>query len=187
MRIFSSIVLLAFLLSSCGTPVNNDGKTNADPAAKRDSMLKLIKGDEDRIAASAKNAMLSPELASQAVNHYTLFAREFPKDSNAAMYMFKAADIYASAMHKYDQAIELLQKIISDHPGFRKMPVCYFELGVIYDDYLNDDAKAKEYYEDFLKKYPDHPLAPQVKSLISYLGKSNEELMKEFEKKNEGK
>jgi TolA-binding protein len=175
------------MLSACGTPVNTDGKGKSDPNARRDSMQKLIKNDEDMIAANAKNAMLSPELASQAVNHYTLFARDFPKDSNAAIYMFKAADIYASAMHKYDQAIALLEKIITDHPDFRKMPVCYFEMGVIYDDYLNDDAKAKEYYESFLQKYPDHPLAPQVKSLISYLGKSNEELMKEFEKKNEGK
>jgi TolA-binding protein len=175
------ILSAAALLQACGG--KNGAETSTADAAK-DSLLLRIHGVETAINTNMKAAILDPHLASQAVQYYTEFAKAYPKDTNAPMFLFRASDIECNAMHQYDQALGMLNTIISDYPQFRKLPICYFQVGVIYDDNLNDDQKAKEAYEKFLANYPNHPLAPQVKALISYLGKSNEELLKEFEQKN---
>jgi hypothetical protein len=38
-----------------------------------------------------------------------------------------------------------------------------------------------------IEKYPDHPLSADAKQLISFFGKSDEEIIKEFESKNKVK
>jgi tetratricopeptide (TPR) repeat protein len=180
--IFASIILSAFLFACGNSTKKADEK---DPVkTKHDSLLRIIDSNEARINSSKNAGALDMMLATQTVNAYQVFVKDFPADTSAALYIFRSADIYSSAMHQYEASVGCLEKLIRDYPSFKKLPLCYFELGVIYDDNLNDDAKAKKYYEEFLKKYPDHKLAPQVQALISYLGKSNEDLLKEFEKKN---
>ena len=41
---------------------------------------------------------------------------------------------------------------------------------------INDEKSAKVEYQQFLKKFPNHELAPSVKFEIDYLGKSIEEI-----------
>jgi tetratricopeptide (TPR) repeat protein len=187
MKQFFCFLTGAIILFSCGTPGDKttiDGSVSNKDQGKRDSMLLKIHAIETTINTNMKAAILDPHLASEAVQYYTQFASVFPQDSNSAMFLFRASDIECNAMHLYDQALAHLQQITEKHPEFRKLPVVYFQIGVIYDDNLNDDVKAKVAYEKFLEKFPDHPLASQVKALIGYLGKTNEELLKEFEKKN---
>lgn len=181
------VLIIAVMLFACGQDKQQDTAKASDAASRHDSLLNAIHNTEEAIRNNMKVAVLDPRLAGDAVNGYTLFARAFPHDTNSAMFLFRAADIYANAMKQYDQSLATLEKITLEYPEFRKLPLCYFQMAVIYDDNLNDDAKAKIYYERFLEKFPNHPLVPQVKSLISYLGKSNEELLKEFEKKNNKK
>ena len=52
------------------------------------------------------------------------------------------------------------------------------------DNFLNDDAKAKIIYEEVIAKYPNLSYANDAKAAINNLGKTDEELIKEFEKKN---
>ena len=179
---FHLIALLSLLVSACGQGSTDTGK---DPGAKKhDSLLTVIDSNERSIRKNMRTAVLDPSLAARSVMAYSQFAQSYPSDSNAPMFLFKAADISGSSMKQYDQSASMLEKIIRDYPSFRKLPACYFQLGLIYDDYLNDDAKAKQYYEQFIAKYPSSPMVPQVQALISYLGKTNDELIKDFEKKN---
>lgn len=179
---FQVIALLSLIVSACGS---NDTDTGKDPAAKKhDSLLTVIDSNEKSIQKNMRSAVLDPSLAARSVSAYSQFAQSYPSDSNAPMFLFKAADISGSAMKQYDQSVSMLEKIIRDYPSFHKLPACYFQLGLIYDDYLNDDAKAKKYYEEFIQKFPSNPMVPQVQALISYLGKTNDELIKDFEKKN---
>ena len=178
---FFSIIMLS--LSSCSSDQSGPDKINKTDNA-HDSILKIIRETEASIQNNMKNSILDPALASMAVKNYMLYSEKFPDDTATAMFLFKASDVYSSAMHQYDQSTVILDRIISKYPSFRKLPICYFQMGVLYDDYLNDDKKAKEWYEKFIAKFPSHQLVPQVKTLITYLGRSNDDLLKEFEKKN---
>lgn len=57
----------------------------------------------------------------------------------------------------------------------------------IYENQLHGAEKAKKLYEEFMKKYPDHELAKDVKFSLDHIGKSDEELIKEFEAKQKAK
>ena len=52
------------------------------------------------------------------------------------------------------------------------------------DNYLNDDEQAKTIYEEVIAKYPTSTYANDAKAAIKNLGKTDEELIKEFKKKN---
>jgi len=49
---------------------------------------------------------------------------------------------------------------------------------------FKNNGKAKELYELFLEKYPEHDFADDAQFSLQYLGKSPEELMMEFEAQN---
>jgi hypothetical protein len=51
-----------------------------------------------------------------------------------------------------------------------------------YENTLGNIGKANELYNKFLYKYPDHELADDARAAIKFLGKSAEEMVREFEK-----
>jgi isocitrate lyase len=59
-----------------------------------------------------------------------------------------------------------------------------FLQGFISENGLKDTAAARKFYENFLKQYPNHKLASDVKISLNNMGKTPDELIREFEKKN---
>ena len=55
--------------------------------------------------------------------------------------------------------------------------------GYVYENEIGDLNAAKKIYEDFIAKYPDDEFADDAAVSIKNLGKSPEELIKEFEEK----
>ena len=103
-----------------------------------------------------------------------------PDDSLAPEYLYSAAEL-ANGLLQRTRAIELFAKNNQQYPLSKKAPVCLFFQGFIYETQLNDLPKAKELYSEFLQKFPDHQLTKDVKFSLDNLGKSPEELIKQFE------
>jgi N-acetylmuramoyl-L-alanine amidase len=61
---------------------------------------------------------------------------------------------------------EFLRK---EYPGSKYRAEALFTIGQIYKDDLNDDAKARETFQDYLKHYPHSPLADDAKQAIKEL------------------
>lgn len=112
------------------------------------------------------------------------FAEAFPKDTLSAVYLFKAAGV-AQGLGHYGDAIQLAGRVWREYPGFSRSPDAMFLQGFIYDSDLGDTLNARKYYEQFLTKYPEHPLAANASQLLSVLGKDPEALIREFEKNRE--
>jgi hypothetical protein len=53
-----------------------------------------------------------------------------------------------------------------------------------YENVIGNIAKASEYYNKFIAKYPEHDLADDAQAALKYLGKTPEEMVREFEKMN---
>jgi TolA-binding protein len=77
----------------------------------------------------------------------------------------------------------LYSKIADGLPQHKKAPTALFMIGFVQENDLGDISKAKTTYESFLQKYPNDPdFADDAQNAIKMLGKSPDDIIKEFEK-----
>lgn len=170
MKLLNRIVLFLFALvvfAGCGP--------NKEKTSEKISSL------EKQIFSSA-NSSVNKVKADELVQLYSDFAKDFPKDSITPEYLFKAADISMNVLESA-KAIEIYDKIIAEYPEYNKSPECLFLKAFVYENNLHDLVNAKRYYLEFIEKYPDNDFADDAAMSLNNLGKSPEELIKEFEAK----
>ena len=112
---------------------------------------------------------------------YQNFSSKYPGDSMTPGYLFKAAGI-AAGLNRGTPAIGLYKFVIDTYPDYRKIPECYFMEAFTYENTLGNNDKANVVYNEFLVRYPDHDLTDDALAAIKFLGKSPEEMLREFEK-----
>jgi len=66
----------------------------------------------------------------------------------------------------YSDAVGQLVFLRREYPGSKYRVEALFTIGEIYRDDLNDSAKAKATFEDYLKYYPHSRLAPKAKQAL---------------------
>ncbi len=120
--------------------------------------------------------------ANEMVNLYLDFEKKFPTDTAAAEYLNRAASL-AMNTGKAPKAIEYLNIIISKYPNYKKITSCYFLRGFVYDYHLKDINNARIAYQEFISKFPKDDLADDAQISLQNLGKSDEQIIKEFEEK----
>ena len=150
----------------------------------KETVLQKIQDAENNLYAKEGAFQFNDSLATITIDAYEQYAESFPDDSLSAEYLFKAADLYR-AKRNFEPALAIYDKIQSTYGDFPKVPQTIFLQGFVYENDLKDMPKAKERYETFLAKYPDHDLAKDVKFSLTHLGKSPEEIIKEFTEKQE--
>lgn len=168
-RILAAIILM-ILFGACNP--KQSWKRNSIESAEKALMEQAKKGNVD---TAAVNALLK---------EYEGYSEKYPDDTLGAAYLFKAADFYRY-MHKPLLSIGLYDKIYNRYPQLVKRPYALFLQGFIYENEVNNTHAAKVLYEKFLTTYPNHPMANDVKTTLSNLGKSPEELIREF-RQNQG-
>lgn len=154
-------------LSSCGSPDQN--------------LQSEIETLEDSLFADATK-MIDRQMAQKLINKYIEFADAYPQDPETPGTLFKAGDM-AMNLNMPKQAIEVFDRIMDEYPDFEKAPQCLFLKGYVYENNYKDLDKAKQAYEEFLVKYPDDEFADDAEISIKNLGKSPEELIREFEER----
>jgi outer membrane protein assembly factor BamD (BamD/ComL family) len=168
-RLLSLIfVVLTIIVSSCGN--------------SREESIKKIKDLETKLMKDSTKAKDEVSAYNLQVA-YSDFQERFPEDPDAPEYLFKAADLSIS-LSWGESAIAILDKFLDVYPNHKRAAEALFYKGYVYDNQINDDVKAGEFYRTFLKKYPTNAFAPSVEASIKNLGKTDEELIREFEKMN---
>lgn len=127
--------------------------------------------------------MKLPE-AERLVKAYKQFASEKPTDSLSPVYLFKAIDISMNLPNP-KRSIALVDQFIQQYPDHASIPNALFVKAFIFDDQLRDYENAKKAYLLFIERYPDHALADDAAEAIKNLGKTPEEIIREFEAKNQ--
>lgn len=167
LKIFAIFMLSGAILFSCGT-------SKKDDVEKITALENALFSDDGNMSNMQKAMALTDE--------YIYFADQHPQDSMAPEYLFKAADI-AMNVNKGELAVNLYDRILTNYPEFRKAPECLFLKAYVYENNLGDLEKAEIYYQEFIDKYPDNDFADDAEISIQNLGKSPEELIREFEEK----
>ena len=115
---------------------------------------------------------------------YDAFVKEYPLDTNSANFLFKEADFYRY-LHQPKKSVEIYAGIYNNYPQYFKRPYALFMQGFIYENEIHNLDSAKLKYETFLRDFPKHPIAKDVAITLSNLGKSPEQMMKEFEERQQ--
>ena len=117
------------------------------------------------------------------IDLYTEYAREFPDDTLAPVYLFKASDISMN-LYRPLETIRILDTLLIKYPDYSKTPTALFLKAFVYEDQVKNYKLARKYYQQFIDKYPDNEFADDAQMSLENLGKSPEELIREFEEKN---
>lgn len=173
-KIALSTVFTFLLLWSC----SESPKENAMNIEDR---LKLIEQIENE--SFGKNGEFNKTKAIALVNNYAIFAEENPEDERSAPFLFKAGDI-SMGLEKGELSISYFDKIIENYPDYEKIPYCMFLKGFVYENTLKDLENAEEAYRAFIKEYPNHDMTEAAQFSLKNLGKSPEQLIREFEAQN---
>lgn len=176
LKIFFLFSVVAATASSCGSSMTQEEMAAEKLAREKDSVRNLLKQLDSVLIANRKAEKTDVKTANETVKAQLTYAAKFPQEKDAAKYMFKASDIAINELHQPALSAKILYDLTQKYPDFKEMSVCYFQLGMLHDNYLNDTAKARLYYKTFLEKYPNDELAEQVKTLLSMVGKSFEEI-----------
>lgn len=163
-------ILTAILLAACSPP-----KPEADSKALTDELRTL----EVQIR-QAQDVTKIEGTAREFVNKSLAFAEAFPTDSLAALWLFRAAGVQRG-LGEFGKAIQNWGKVWRNYPQSGMAPDALFLQGFTYDADLRDTIQARNYYNQFLEKYPDHEFAEQTRQLLSVLGQSPDDLIRSFE------
>ncbi len=170
--------LLIMFFVSCGNeekPV--EAIIKVDPKIE---ILNKIKSLEDKMH---KSMQVDNVIAGQALQVYYEYTITYPNDSITPDFLFKSGEI-ATAIQQYPQAYSHYKTVCEKYPKYKLIEESYFLQASILDNYLNEDEKAKAVYEQLILLFPNSKYANDAKAAISNLGKSDADLIKEFQKKN---
>lgn len=147
----------------------------------KETEISKIKGLESQIYNDSTHS-INHKVVIKLIDAYSHYASEFSDDSLAPKYLFKAGEI-AMNTHMGTQSVFYFNKLQNNYPTYKKIPYCIFLQAFVYDSQLKKYDKAKEYYNLFITKYPNNELVKDAKISIKNLGKSLDEIVKEFEEK----
>ncbi|MDT8412887.1 MAG: hypothetical protein RQ875_10515 [Vicingaceae bacterium] len=184
--IFTSVALL-------GVFVACSGSSDQDIVIEKNEEVKdtIVDTIEERIALIDNYSLILAndttgvhrEVAEKLLLAYEDFLRHHSFESISKEYQFRAGEL-ARAINKPHLAIKHLNGLLERDPDHERAPLALFYKATIVGDMLNEDENAKMFYQEFIDKYPDHPLAESAKESIKLQGKSLDEIVKGFEEKN---
>ncbi|MGZ3863364.1 MAG: tetratricopeptide repeat protein [Bacteroidia bacterium] len=149
----------------------------------REVILKDIENLEKELYASQE---LNEEKAKKMISLYETYYNYYYKDLGCADYLFKAGEIAENINQPY-RAIGFYTKCYEEYPMFRYNNLCLFRMANLYDYKLNNYIKAKALYMEVKEKFPKTDLAKDADAAIKMMGKSDQQMIQEFEKKNKVK
>lgn len=164
----AALAIVSMIMASCSSPKQEqqDHITGLEES--------LFSGEAGRINMNKANELI---LA------YRSFAEDYPDDPLAPEYLFKAGDM-AMNLNKPREAVQIFDRILNNYPDYEKIPQSLFLKGYIYENQLRDLTTAKKIYEEFLERFPEDEFADDAEMSIRNLGKSPEELIREFEERS---
>jgi tetratricopeptide (TPR) repeat protein len=179
-------LISSILLLSCG------GSENVEITDNENAKDTIIDTFEERTAEVDKYAALvygdttlefNPEYAKPLLKAYEVYIKHHSFQAISKLYQFKAGEL-AKALNKPHVAIKHFNDLMERDPDHEKAPIALFYKAMIIGDMLHEDDLAKATYQEFIDKYPDHPFVESAKESIKLQGKSLEEIVAGFEKKN---
>lgn len=152
---------------------------------KKEWYTHKIAAAEESLLRSAQSGKVDTAAVNSLLAAYEKYADSHIGDTTGADYLFKAADFYRY-LHKPLRSVRMYDKIYNHYPTYSKRAYALFLQGFIYENEVGNTTAARLKYQQFLDAYPNHPIANDVRTTLQLLGKTPEQLIKEFEARQHG-
>lgn len=153
----------------------------ASCTSQRDKDIRAIAGLEKQL--EKEGARPDPAELKKLLDMYIGFVDANPADTLAQDYLYKAINL-SIGVNNGARAMQLIDRTLNDFRQSKYLPETVFMKAYVYENLLGNLGQAATVYNDFIVKYPQHDLADDAAAALKYLGKSPEELVKEFEAMN---
>jgi len=147
----------------------------------RDKSLGQIRSLEQRLF-SPEASGFDKVKADSLMTLYKEFIDRFPKDTLSPGFLFRSANIAMNSGNGI-VAIEQFDRYLKEFPDGSKAPLCLFFKAFVYENLLKNMDKAKESYLLFIEQYPGNAFAKDAEMALQNLGKTPDQIVKEFEEK----
>jgi tetratricopeptide (TPR) repeat protein len=176
------------LFASCGNNSSEIKKEviKADTASvELDKCVVLFNEAKRFDTILLKATVINNDIAEQAIKAFYEFSNNCTTDTLAPVFLVKAGQV-AQSIRKYTQAQAFFIKCAEEFPKFNNRGVALFLLAQLYDNasMLNNETEARTIYEQIIREYPKTTFANDSRACIKNLGKTDEQLIQEFLKKN---
>ncbi len=178
---FFLLTLCAVCLSaSCQRTEINDTAQTAPETRTEKTALREIDKLEAKLR-KAKNIKDEMPAAQELVKLSETFGKKYPLHKKSPDVLFKGGDV-ARGIGNYGKAVQLWGQVWRNYPDYGRAPDAVFMQAFTFENNLSDLENAKKYYRRVIEDYPEHPLHEQALTALKNLGKSPEELIREFQK-----
>lgn len=167
-KLYNTLVIAAFVILGISC------------SSQRDKDIKAITSLEKQL--ENEGAKPDPAKLTQLLDSYLAFVDHNSTDTMASDYLYKAVNL-CIGVNNGMRAMQLIDRTLNEFPKSSYIPETVFLKAYVYENLLSNYGQASKVYNDFLIKYPTHDLADDAEAALKYLGKSPEELVKEFEAK----
>ncbi len=174
MRLLFVLLLSTVFFTGCQTDVAKNSET-MDAA----TLSKKIETTRNQIY-NEKNNKFDANKATEYIEYCQSYAKVAPQDPDAAKYLFQAAET-ARSIKKYDLALTIYDQIYTNFSSYPKAPQALFLKAFTLDSEMQQYDKARGLYQEFVEKHPEDEFADDTQFLLKNLGKSDEEIIKQFE------
>ena len=154
----------------------NAGKAKGLIPSELSDIHRFIKGKAEQVFVNPGERGINNENARHYIDICEAYALVNQQDTMSSLYLFRASEM-SRALGSLNKTISLYDWIITYYPNDKNASMALFLKGFTYENEIKDLEKAKEIYETFLSKYPNHAMAKDVGFLIKNIGKSDKEIM----------
>lgn len=187
-------IILSFIFSCSNNPQSSHHQNpSPDTVLTQTRLAKNFLTDCKKLFREAKSLdsillqqmEIDTVMATKAITAFVDFAYYCQSDSMSPVYLIKTAQV-ARAINNLQQAQAALQHCIDTYLNFENRAAALFMLAQLYEEpgKLNNITEAKRLYEKVISEYPKSDWALNAKAALKFLGKTSEEIVKEFEKQN---
>lgn len=180
------LTLLIGVFAACGdqTNSNDNNEANEPVISIRKLDIESLEAEiKKRSAAIEKDTVADKTKSAALLEAYVVYSDNFPNYNNAADYTFRAGELAMNLNHTA-HSIKLFSKIYKDYPDYEKRPYALFMKAFVLENQAQNYEEAQKFYEEFIAEYPDHDMADDAEYSIKNMGKSPEELIREFERQD---
>lgn len=147
----------------------------------RDKRAGDIEKTEKRLFGQTDQAV-SKEAIDSLMTSYEAFIQEFPDDTLSPVFLFKAGGIAMNSGNA-EKAVASFDRLMKEYPAHEKAALGLFFKGFVQENLMQNLDQARETYLLFVEKYPDNEFADDARASVENLGKTPEQMIREFEAK----
>jgi tetratricopeptide (TPR) repeat protein len=146
----------------------------------RDKLLYLI-DVEGNLSNDSTLQKINREASLNFMNLSEMYGRLFPNTDEGAEHLLSAAKM-ATFFQQYKRALDLYEKVYTEHKGSEYAGNALFMTGFTFDNHLSNYEAAGRAFSAFIEEFPAHNLVPSARFLLENLGKSEDEIISSFKK-----